>query len=95
MVFSILFSVSLPKHGLRTVEKYVVVSYEIVSKPEFEVSKRKGFVAHSLFLIQFAIIVICIAFLSCILAILHCMSVFAVSTALEDIPTSEILLSRS
>ena len=87
-------SCSKHTHGLRTVEQYVIVSYEIVSKPDIEVNKRKGFVAHTLFLIQFTIVVICIAFLSCILAILHCMSVFAVSTALEDLPTSEILLSR-
>ena len=80
--------------GLRTVERYVFVTHKTASKPGFEVNERMGFVAHALFLTQFTIVLICIAFLRFILAILHCMSVFAVSTALEDLPTSEILLSR-
>jgi len=70
------------------------VTHEIVTKPELKVSKRKGFLSHTLFIIQFTIIAIMIAILSCVLVVLNCISVFAISTALEEIPLSEILLSQ-
>jgi hypothetical protein len=35
-----------------------------------------------------------IAILSCVLVVLNCISVFAISTALEEVPLSEILLSH-
>ena len=40
------------------------------------------------------LVAIVIALLSCVLAVLNIMSVFAVSTALEDLPVSEILLAE-
>ena len=94
MVFSILFSVLPENHALRTVDPCNNVTHEIVTKPELTVPKRKGFLSHTLFIIQFTIIAIMIALLSCVLVVLNCISVFAISTALEEVPLSEILLSH-
>lgn len=68
--------------------------HEIVTKPDLKVRKRKGFLYHFGFVIQFTIVVIMIAFLRFILVVLNCISVFAISTALEEIPLSEILLGQ-
>jgi hypothetical protein len=81
-------------HGLRTVDCCNDVTHEIVTKPELKVRKRKRFLSHIRFIIQFTIIAIMIAILSCVLVVLNCISVFAISTALEEVPLSEILLSQ-
>ena len=81
-------------HGLRTVDSYDDVTHEIVTKPDLKGSKRKGFLNHFGFIIQFTIVAIMIAFLSCILVVLNCISIFAISTALDEIPLSEILLAQ-
>jgi len=94
MVFSIFFSVLPKNHALRTVDPCNNVTHEIVTKPELKAPKRKGFLSHTLFIIQFTIIAIMIALLSCVLVVLNCISVFAISTALEEVPLSEILLSH-
>ena len=47
-----------------------------------------------MFVIRFTCAMIAIALLSCVLMILNIMSVFAVSTALEDFPVSEVLLAQ-
>ena len=90
-VDSLLFS----KHdGLKTVESCICVTHELSSKPGFEVKQRKGFLRRVIFVIRLTLVVFALAFLSCILAVLNCMSVFAVSTALDDLPVSEILLAQ-
>ena len=70
------------------------MSYEIVSKPDVEVNERKGFLNHLGFIVVLTAIWIIIVFLRCVLVVLNCISVFALSTALEEIPLSEILLSQ-
>ena len=70
------------------------MTHEIVTKHELKVQKRKRFLSHIRFIIQFTIIAIVIAILSCVLVVLNCISVFAISTALEEVPLSEILLSH-
>ena len=70
------------------------MSYEIVSKPDVEVNERKGFLNHLGFIVVLTAIWIIIVFLRCVLVVLNCISVFAISTALEEIPLSEILLSQ-
>ncbi|MDG1555537.1 MAG: hypothetical protein P8R00_04745 [Candidatus Poseidoniaceae archaeon] len=70
------------------------MSYEIVSKPDVEVDKRKGFLNHLGFIVVLSAIWIIIVLLRCVLVVLNCISVFAISTALEEIPLSEILLSQ-
>ena len=70
------------------------MSYEIVSKPDIEVNKRKGFLNHLGFIVVLTTIWIMIGFLRCVLVVLNCISVFAVSTALEAVPLSEILLAK-
>lgn len=70
------------------------MSYEIVSKPDIEVNKRKGFLNHLGFIVVLTTIWIMIGFLRCVLVVLNCISVFAVSTALEAVPLSEILLAQ-
>ena len=52
------------------------------------------FFAPFMFVIRFTCVMIAIALLSCVLVILNIMSVFAVSTALEDFPVSEVLLAQ-
>ena len=71
------------------------MTYELVTKPDFDAKPRKSFLKGLFSIIQFTMIVVAVAFLSCILALLHCISVFAVSTAFEHFPTSEILISPS
>lgn len=80
--------------GLKTVESCICVTHEPSSKPGFEVKQRKGFLRRVNFVIRLTLVVIALAFLSCILAVLNCMSVFVVSTALDDLPVSEILLAQ-
>ena len=70
------------------------MTYEIVSKPDVEVNQRKGFLNHLGFIVFLGMIWIIIGFLRCVLVVLNCISVFAVSTALEAVPLSEILLSQ-
>ena len=70
------------------------MSYEIVSKPDVEVNERKGFLNHLGFIVVITTIWIIIVFLRCVLVVLNSISVFALSTALEEIPLSEILLSQ-
>ena len=70
------------------------MSYEIVSKPDVEVNERKGLLNHLGFIVVLTTIWIIIVFLRCVLVVLNCISVFAISTALEEIPLSEILLSQ-
>ena len=81
-------------HGLRTVDLSYSVTSEIVTKPDLEVSKRKGFVNRLGFIVVLTMIWIMIGFLRCVLVVLNCISVFAVSTALEAVPLSEILLAQ-
>lgn len=52
------------------------------------------FFAPFMLVIRFTCVMIAIALLSCLLVILNIMSVFAVSTALEDFPVSEVLLAQ-
>ena len=80
--------------GLRTVESCICVTHETASKPGFEVKQHEGFLRRVSFVFTLTLVVIAIAFLSCILAVLNCMSIFAVSTALDDLPVSEILLAQ-
>jgi hypothetical protein len=94
MVFLRNISYYEENHGLRTVDCSNDVTHEIVTKPELKVRKRKRFLSHIRFIIQFTIIAIMIALLSCVLVVLNCISVFAISTALEEVPLSEILLSH-
>ena len=70
------------------------MSYEIVSKPDVEVNERKGFLNHLGFIVVLTAIWIIIVFLRCVLVVLNCISVFALSTGLEEVPLSEILLSQ-
>ena len=70
------------------------MSYEIVSKPDVEVNERKGFLNHLGFIVVLTAIWIIIVLLRCVLVVLNCISVFALSSALEEIPLSEILLSQ-
>ena len=70
------------------------MSYEIVSIPDVEVNERKGFLSHLGFIVVLTAIWIIIVFLRCVLVVLNCISVFALSSALEEIPLSEILLSQ-
>ena len=81
-------------HGLRTVEACNSVTHEIVTKPAFEPKRKVEFLTLLRFIIQCTVVVVAIALLSCVLAVLNIMSVFAVSTALEDFPVSEILLAE-
>ena len=67
---------------------------EIVSKPDFKFRSRMVFFAPFMLVIRFTCVMIAIALLSCLLVILNIMSVFAVSTALEDFPVSEVLLAQ-
>jgi len=80
--------------GLKTVKHCIYVTQEIVSKPDFESKSRMVFFAPLMFVIRFTCVMIAIALLSCVLMILNIMSVFAVSTALEDFPVSEVLLAQ-
>ena len=82
----------LAAHGLRTVEGCKVVTSELVSRPGFDTKEKRGLVSHLGFSLRFMLVLIAIAILSGILAILHCISVFAVSTAFEHLPTSHILI---
>ena len=94
-VFSIRTSVfTMAINGLRTVEACNSVTYEIVTKPAFEPKRKVEFLTLLRFIIQCTVVVVAIALLSCVLAVLNIMSVFAVSTALEDFPVSEILLAE-
>jgi len=70
------------------------VTYEIVTKLAFEPKRKVEFLTLLRFIIQCTVVVVAIALLSCVLAVLNIMSVFAVSTALEDFPVSEILLAK-
>ena len=70
------------------------MSYEIVSKQDVEVNERKGFLNHLGFIVVLTAIWIIIVLLRCVLVVLNCISVFALSSALEEIPLSEILLSQ-
>ena len=67
---------------------------QVVTKPAFESKPKVEFFAHLRFIIRLMLVAIVIALLSCVLAVLNIMSVFAVSTALEDLPVSEILLAE-
>ena len=80
--------------GLKTVKHCTCVTQEIISKPDFESRSRMVFFAPFMFVIRFTCVMIAIALLSCVLVILNIMSVFAVSTALEDFPVSEVLLAQ-
>ena len=80
--------------GLKTVKHCTCVTQEIISKPDFESRSRMVFFAPFMFVIRFTCVMIAIALLSCVLAVLNIMSVFAVSTALEDFPVSEVLLAQ-
>ena len=80
--------------GLKTVKHCTCVTQEIVSEPDFESRSRMVFFAPFMFVIRFTCVMIAIALLSCVLVILNIMSVFAVSTALEDFPVSEVLLAQ-
>ena len=80
--------------GLKAVKHCTCVTQEIVSKPDFESRSRMVFFAPFMFVIRFTCVMIAIALLSCVLVILNIMSVFAVSTALEDFPVSEVLLAQ-
>ena len=80
--------------GLKTVKHCICVTQEIVSKPDFESRSRIVFFAPFMFVIRFTCVMIAIALLSCVLVVLNIMSVFAVSTALEDFPVSEVLLAQ-
>ena len=79
---------------LKAVKHCTCVTQEIVSKPDFESRSRMVFFAPFMFVIRFTCVMIAIALLSCVLVILNIMSVFAVSTALEDFPVSEVLLAQ-
>ena len=70
------------------------MTHEIVTKPAFEPKRKVEFLTLLRFIIQCTVVVVAIALLSCVLAVLNIMSVFAVSTALEDFPVSEILLAE-
>ena len=70
------------------------MSDEIVSKQDVEVNERKGFLNHLGFIVVLTAIWIIIVLLRCVLVVLNCISVFALSSALEEIPLSEILLSQ-
>ena len=80
--------------GLKTVKHCTCVIQEIISQPDFESRSRMVFFAPFMFVIRFTCVMIAIALLSCVLVILNIMSVFAVSTALEDFPVSEVLLAQ-
>ena len=80
--------------GLKTVKHCTCVTQEIVSKPDFESRSRMVFFAPFMFVIRFTCVMIAISLLSCVLVIINIMSVFAVSTALEDFPVSEVLLAQ-
>ena len=70
------------------------MSDEIVSKQDVEVNERKGFLNHLGFIVVLTAIWIIIVLLRCVLVVLNCISVFALSTALDETPLSEILLSQ-
>ena len=82
-------------HNLRTVESYIVVAYQLVSRHGLDSNGKTGFFSYFGFCVKFMLVLFAIAILSVILLILQCISVFTVSNSFENLPLSEILVTQA